>query len=475
MDFGVVLLHVFLLLASVGAVVSCQTEPESVSPTIAETVSNISSETTRRPSTAAESHSTDRPASEPSAERQELQSVSLIVTNGLLVDGTGADPITDGFVAVQGNHIVAVGQTADFKIPDEAVVVDAEGGTILPGVINSHVHNGYAVGTRRVLFLLDGVTSVCDLGAPLFLMQGFEVEEIPSGPAARGFKAGSVITAPGGYPGYYMGDPMNYEVQGEDEAEMAVRDLHARGVDYIKVVLEPGYYGENLPVLSVQDLRSVVATAHANDLLVRAHVTKSDMLDIALEADVDVIEHVPVGSEPLEELESRLDEAGAFHLPSELEARLLRLIDQGVVLVPTLEVYLADPYLLDEIAPETDVLNHAVFQAILGVVRFFRDSGGIIAVGNDYGNPGVQSGMPLREMDLLQAAGLSPQEVIEAATKHAAYVCGHGDELGTLENGKLADLIVVDGNPLEDMNAMDSVLYVVKDGELVLSPQQDPK
>ena len=64
-------------------------------------------------------------------------------------------------------------------------------------------------------------------------------------------------------------------------------------------------------------------------------------------------------------------------------------------------------------------------------------------------------------------------EVIEAATKHAAYVCGYADDLGTLEKGKLADLIVVNGNPLEDLNALDSVLYIVKDGELVYSPEQD--
>jgi imidazolonepropionase-like amidohydrolase len=403
----------------------------------------------------------------------ELPFDAIIIRNGSIIDGSGAEPVPDGLVAIQGNRIVAVGRAADFKIPDEAVVIDAAGGTILPGVINSHVHNGNAVGTRRTLFLLDGVTSVCDLGIPLFMMKGFEEEGFKAGPAARGFKAGPPITAPGGYPGIVMGSPMNYEIQGEDEAEMAVGDLHALGVDYIKVVLEPGFNNENFPVITVQELRSIVTTAHDNDLHVRAHVTKSDMLDIALDAGVDVIEHVPMGSESPEVLEAMFDEAGVFHLPPEEETKILRMIDQDVVLVPTLEVYLADPYLLKAIEPETDVLNHAVFQAILGFVRFFHDSGGIIALGNDYGNPGVKSGMPLREMDLLQAAGLSPHEVLVAATRHAAYVCGHGDELGTLEEGKLADLIVVDGNPLDDFSVMDSLLYIVKDGELVYSPKQN--
>jgi N-acyl-D-aspartate/D-glutamate deacylase len=71
---------------------------------------------------------------------EQLQSVSLVVTNGMLIDGTGTEPITDDLVAIQGNRIIAVGQAADFKIPDEVMVIDAAGGTILPGVINSHAH-----------------------------------------------------------------------------------------------------------------------------------------------------------------------------------------------------------------------------------------------------------------------------------------------------------------------------------------------
>jgi len=72
-------------------------------------------------------------------EREELQSVSLVVTNGSVVDGTGTDPIADGLVAIQGNRIAAVGQATDFKIPEEAIIIDAAGGTILPGVIKAHV------------------------------------------------------------------------------------------------------------------------------------------------------------------------------------------------------------------------------------------------------------------------------------------------------------------------------------------------
>lgn len=475
MNFGGVLLRFFLLLALLGAMVSCQQGPEPDSPSIIESVSTLSSETTQRPPTTTHEPPTAtvvlptaKPASEPSDKREEFQSVSLIITNGIVVDGTGADPIVDGLVAIQGNRIVAVGQTTGFKIPDEATVIDAAGGSILPGVINAHAHNDSSAGTRRILFLLDGVTSVCDMMIPLKRMQAFEEEGIQSGPAARGFKAGPIITVPGGYPGIIFGNYNSYEIQGEGEAEMAVRDLHARGADFIKVALEPGIFGEPWPVLNLQELRSIVATAHAHDLLVRAHVNNAK-LDIAIEAGVDVIEHVPMPSFSPEDVESMFDEAGVFHMPSELEAQMLRMIDQGIVLVPTLDVIIDDTYKHEDIESETEVVN----QAVLGVVRFFHDSGGIIAVGNDYGNSGVKPGMTLHEMELLQSAGLSTLEVIEAATKHAAYVCGQSDDLGTLEVGKLADVIVVDGNPLDDLNAMDSILYVVKDGEVVVSPQQD--
>ena len=145
------------------------------------------------------------------------------------------------------------------------------------------------------------------------------------------------------------------------------------------------------------------------------------------------------------------------------------MVEEGIVLVPTLDVIIDDEYPSENTEPETEFVS----QAVLSYVQFFHDSGGIIAVGNDYGNSGIQPGMPLREMYLLEAAGLSRMEVIEAATKHAAYVCGQAEDLGTLEVGMLADLIIVSGNPLDDLQVMDDVLYEVKDGKVAVSPKQD--
>lgn len=379
------------------------------------------------------------------------------------MDGTGADPIGDGLIAIQENRLVVIGQSDDFYIPDDVLVIDANGGTILPGILNAHAHRVSTAATRRHLFLLDGVTSVCDLGAPLLRMGDFDQEAIQSGPAARVFKAGPMITPPGGYPGLGM----NYKIQEEDEAASAVRDLHARGVDYIKVALEPGpMQNEYFPVLKLEELQSIVTTAHALGLLVRAHVYNSAMLEIALDAGVDVIEHLPLQYDSQDHLVSFFDETGEFRMPPELEAHYIQMIDQGIVLVPTLEVNTRDEKVWGDLGVSWDEF----IQVNLNVISYFHMAGGKIAIGNDYGVPGIKPGIPLREMDLLQQAGLSSQEIIEAATRQAAYVCGQADILGTLEMGKLADLIIVTGNPLADINALDSVMYVIKNGEIVVSP-----
>jgi imidazolonepropionase-like amidohydrolase len=110
------------------------------------------------------------------------------------------------------------------------------------------------------------------------------------------------------------------------------------------------------------------------------------------------------------------------------------------------------------------------FQFYLDPVRYFHALGGTVALANDWGADGaIERGIPLREMQLLLAAGLTPMEVIRAGTQHAAWVCGHGEELGTLAPGMLADVIVVDGDPLVDIEAMGRVVAVIKGGQVVLS------
>jgi imidazolonepropionase-like amidohydrolase len=247
------------------------------------------------------------------------------------------------------------------------------------------------------------------------------------------------------------------------EAEAAVLDLLDRGADVIKIALEPGDPKNPWPVLTAEQVRVIVNVAHAHNIPVRAHVRRVEILDVALDAGVDVIEHVPLPF-CLETECTRMLEDDALQLTKfpKLEAQLARMVKQGVVLVPTLEINAHLIHILPNLQPEE---RQCVNNFILEIVNRFNEMGGIVALGNDYGVPGVQRGMPTQEMQLLLQAGLTPMEVIEAGTRYAAQVSGHGDELGTLEPGKLADVIIVDGNPLVDLEAMGEVLMVIKDGE----------
>jgi imidazolonepropionase-like amidohydrolase len=401
---------------------------------------------------------------------------ALVVKNGTVIDGTGREPIVDGVVVVDGQRIVAVGDAAGFRIPRDARVVDAGGGTILPGIINSHMHGAYDPATRRT-FLTDGVTTVCDLGTTLDRLTMFGVDSVPEGPTARGYWAGPIITAPGGYPGPVYGSQFSYEVASPEDARAAVADLLDRGASMIKIALAPGDPRDPWPALDLARVQAIVEEAHARGVLVRAHVFEPYLVeDIVLPAGVDVIEHQPVPILSPDEERRVLESDDPRHLlfdvlAPEYETLLTRVIDQGIVMVPTLDQRVGTLFN----KPDRSPVEQIVVDVHVEAARRFHALGGTIALGNDFGGvPNVEPGMPLVEMKLLLAAGLTPMEVIEASTRHAAFVCGHGDSLGVLTPGKLADIIVVAGDPLADLEAMRHVVAVIKNGQLAFRPEHVP-
>jgi imidazolonepropionase-like amidohydrolase len=266
---------------------------------------------------------------------------------------------------------------------------------------------------------------------------------------------------------------LNYEVANPDEARAAVADLVNRGADVIKIALEPGPTGVSWPVLSPQEVKAIAEEAHARGRLVRVHVTRADLLDVTLDAGVDVIEHMPIPQFSEADWKAATEDKDHLKLPADYEAQLARMIEQHVVMVPTLSVM---PRICNTnwygMPEEYQPLCSKLF---LEVVRRFHDLGGMVALGTDYGNQGVEPGMPLREMQFLMQADLSTMEVLQAGTARAATVCGHGNELGTLAPGMLADMIVVDGDPLEDMQAMRRVILVIKDGEIAVVSEGNEK
>jgi enamidase len=341
----------------------------------------------------------------------------------------------------------------------------------MPGFINSHIHHGAPADTRR-FFLTVGVTSVCDLGSDISEMDEFLERVGLDGPAARGFRGGPIVTAPGGYPDAAYRTQINYEVASPEEGRAGVRDLSERGADLIKIALDPGWDFENpRPVPDLETTRAVVEEAHAQGLLVRAHLIQPPQMDLAIEAGVDVVEHLGMPRWPSREEEDRViaseDPVGLFfdRWAPDYQRRLERMAAQGMAMVPTVSALLHDFYVAEDPTPR----QAWVVDVVLDIVRRFHDAGGMVGVANDFNDRGAKERLPLLELEMLQEAGLSPMEVIVAATHNNAVVCGQEEDLGTLEPGKLADLIVVDGDPLADLvGSIQNVTHVVLGGEVVI-------
>lgn len=356
-----------------------------------------------------------------------------------------------------GNVLVAEGKIAALglhvsDIPSGVRILDGRGKTILPGVIIAHMHGAYAPAARRELFLAQGVTTVCNLGAPLEAMPDMARDRDEAGrPAGSCVMAGPIITAPGGYPGPLHGEQFSYEVSGETQAAQAVEKLMARGASVIKIAFEPGQGPKPWPILSRAESAAVVRAAHEAGALVRAHVEDLSGLFPALLAGVDAVEHLP---SRWRENGSRRDFftslGGEVFIPKECEELFRRMIGEGVFGVSTL-----------------DQVTRSFWENAepLAVVGRFHDLGGRIALGTDYPYSGVEAGMPLREMELLRQAGLSNTEILRAGTSEAALVCGLKNGPGILAPGRPADLVMVEGDPFEDLAAMARPVLVLKNGE----------
>ncbi len=378
-----------------------------------------------------------------STETQLKPGTPLAIVNGTLIDGNGVKAIPDAAVIVRNNRIAAVGPRPDIEIPDDSFIVDIQGKTILPGFINSHVHMAF---DRRSLikWAREGVTTVRDLRASTPYPENlFKTRNsLNANPkCARLIAVGLFINVEGGYPvvlwGGYMGT-----VRSPEEARQAVNKLIDAGADVIKTAVESGYaFGQSgWPLLSPDELNVLVKTAHERGKPVTAHVTSAHDLPPALDAGVDEIAHMVV------------DE-----LPNEL---VHRMVETGTRLVPTLELWQHVSRKYPVNYGEVSIKNLACFV----------EAGGEVALGTDYaGAPqmGFESGMPISEIEWMMEAGMTPMQIIVSATRNAARACNMEGQIGTLEVGKLADILVVDGDPLTDIHALTKVHLVLREGKSI--------
>jgi imidazolonepropionase-like amidohydrolase len=355
---------------------------------------------------------------------------ALVLVNGTLIDGTGSDPIQDAVLIIQGDRILEIGSREEVKIPGGTNVIDLEGATILPGFINAHVHFAFDEEKLKA-WAYGGVTTVRDEGIvsskTLDNLMKWR-DEVSQNPAyARLISAGYMMSVQGGYGELSVTSP-------DDARQQVFKELDA-GVDLIKISMEDGYAGRSgLPKLTDEEIAAIIAAAHERGALVSGHITQAEYLKILVEAGVDDIAHVP------------------YDVVSDDVWQ--KMVAKDIYMTPTFTVYRN---------------YHAPIATCVFNLRNFVKHGGQVALGNDYGGgpSEFELGIPMYEIEQMSAAGMTPMQIIIASTKNAAIVSGIEDRLGTLEAGRIADVLVIDGSPLDDLENLTNIRMVIYNGTII--------
>jgi imidazolonepropionase-like amidohydrolase len=358
---------------------------------------------------------------------------TFALTNGFLIDGSGSDLIPNSIVIIQDGLIKSVGTNTSLEIPSEAEIIDLRGSYILPGLMNTHIHSGYNKNNLEE-WAKSGITTVRDLGnltsSP---EEGFSIrnELLADNKCARLIAAGPLVTTVGGYG--------NYPVASPSDAQIKTNGLINMGADLIKIAIEDNLQGRTWPMLSMDEIERIVQTAHNRNKRIAAHISRAKHLNMAIKSGVDDVVHMIVDNLP--------------------DSLITFMIQENMYWVPTLELWkgVSELYGLHWITiPQNNL-------------RRFVQAGGKVAIGTDYDGytTPFDLGMPITEMKLMQEAGMTPMQIIIAGTMNAASVCDLEKELGTIEPGKIADIIVVKDNPLNDLEALLNIQMVIHNGEII--------
>jgi imidazolonepropionase-like amidohydrolase len=372
----------------------------------------------------------------------------MVLVGGTLIDATGAPPLENAAIAIHGRHIVQIGTADTLRYSADTPVLDVRGATIMPGFINSHVHITGLTDDDLRRWTRAGVTTIRDLAGPLVELVATRdrIRAANDATFPRLLVAGPIVTVEDGYPLAVGEKALRVEglaVRDADDARAAVSTLADGGADLIKLAVS-GRTDVQWMELSDEEVAAITATAHARGLRVSAHVDRVVALRRAVLNGIDNAAHSP--------RDRMTDEVIAL------------MVERSVSMSPTIWVYEA----LASKRGKDAVWRKHMQLLMYDNLRRFVTAGGILALGDDYGGvSGMPVGMPMAELLHWQAAGLSPQQIIEASTRGSALAIGLETELGTVEVGKLADLLVVQGDPLADLSALARPLLVVHDGQIV--------
>ena len=400
---------------------------------------------------------------------------ALAIRAGRLFDGNSDRLLTNQVVLIEGDRISEVGPRDRVNIPAEAEIIDLSRATLLPGLIDAHTHiflTGESHGRYDEQLLKESwqyrtieavVNAKKDLDAGFTTLRDVETEgamysdvdvrnAIDRGliPGPRLQVATRAISTTGGYPleGYSPEVTVPSGVQIVDSpnaARQAVREQIKYGADLIKIYSTHRHHftpeGKlvSIPTLTLEEVRAIVDEAHREGVKVACHAYGGEGLHNCIEAGVDSIEH---GLD--------LDDAS-----------ITKMVEKGIYLVPTLYVY--------EFEPEGDLraTGGKTSRARIHEPSFRRAvaRGVKIAFGTDVGP--FLHGTQAKEFEYMVRFGMTPVQALRAATSVAANLMGWQDRVGSIEKGKLADLVAVSGDPLADITELERVRFVMKGGQVV--------
>lgn len=386
----------------------------------------------------------------------------IAITGATLIDGTGGAPVPDAVVLVRGERILAVGTRASVRVPAQVEIVEAGGLTLLPGLIDAHFHID-GDDPLPALYLTHGVTSIRDPGQ---WIEAYDAARKMSAPVPRLFMMGPHLDSP---PPAYPAD--SHIVRDAEEARVAVNRLVDGGASGIKV-----YFRLPLGLIKV-----VVETARERGVPVTSHLEIVDAGD-AIRAGVDGVEHVTSFGTALLQLreaekyrqavlaDNNARREGRYQVWDKIDLnapRVRALLDlivrRGTFVSPTLAVF-------ERRAGDKDTTEMHVnaFRKMMAFVGMVRRAGAHVVVGSHSDVPHAERGWAYqRELELLAESGLTPMQAIVAGTIENARFFHAADRIGSIERGKIADLILVDGDPLKDITAMRRIRRVMLNGRWI--------
>ncbi len=408
----------------------------------------------------------------------------VAIVGGRVIDGLGCDPIEKGTILIERDRITAVGKDSDVSIPRGARVADAAGRTVLPGMIDCHVHSTYRArdirkhltntptyNVLRSTHILEetlacGVTTARDMGGADAGFREAIADGLIKGP--RLLISIVMISQTGGHGDSWV--PAGVRLQkrawlpsgvcdGPDEMRKLVRTLLMAGADFIKICTTGGITSLtdswDEPQFAADEIRTAVAEAAAKRKRVAVHAEGLDGIRNALCADIYSLEH---GWFMDEQCVDQMIERGIWWVPT-------------IALVPlSVERRKNDPAWSSQQLAKEDDKDAAIYQAMQKQIPLWKEAvkrGIKVAMGTDQSHR-LLVGENLVEMEfMVKWLGMSEMEVIVSSTSGAAR-CIERPELGALAPGRVADVLVVDGDPLQDIAVLqhrDRLHLIMKDGK----------